>query len=100
VSPTRLVDEYAERADVCGPFCDNEPEVSFVDKHGVEVNWCRECYEEPCGRCGNPMEEKNKRKGLCQDCRDEISMWSGDEDRGVEKEPEAEQTTLMVEGTG
>jgi hypothetical protein len=68
-----LADDYASRTDVCGPFCDATPEVSFEDEHGDDVHWCSDCYEKPCGRCREPIDDdENQRKKLCQDCRDDI----------------------------
>lgn len=93
-----LSDVDAIRTDRCGVFCDAEPTVSFIDEWGIEVHWCRECYERPCDHCGGEIEDRNKRKGMCQDRRDEISMWGGDEDRGVEKDPGDAQTKLMTDG--
>ena len=95
---TGLADRYAQREDVCGVFCDNDPEVTFTDERGITVHWCRECYEKPCSHCGGEIEDRNKRKGMCQDRRDEIRMLGGDRERGIEKEPESEQTTLLTDG--
>lgn len=94
-----IATEYAVCEDVCSVFCDAAPEVPFVDEWGFEVHWCRSCYEEPCGRCfGAFKNDENKRKGLCQDCRDEIDSWGRDEERGIENDPTTEQTTLLTDG--
>lgn len=95
---TKTANEYARREDICGLFCDSEPTVSFIDEWGIEVHWCRECYEKPCEHCGGVIKERNKRKGMCQARRDEIRMWGGDESRGIEKTPDNEQTTLLTDG--
>jgi len=91
-------DAWAIRTDICGVFCEAEPEVSFVDEWGIEVHWCRDCYEEPCGHCGEELRDENKRKGMCQSRRDEIDSWSGDERRGIQKDHDSEQTTLLTDG--
>jgi len=96
-----IADVWAIRSDVCGPFCDAEPTVSFLDEHGIEVHQCRECYERPCGRCFGDIERnENRRKGLCQDCREEIRLLGGDNERGIQKEPDSEQTKLIAANDG
>jgi hypothetical protein len=80
-------------------FCGNEADLTVPAPDGSDYPICRECYESPCGRCREPIEDdSNVAKGLCQSCRDEIRMWSGDEERAVEKEPDAEQTTFLSSG--
>ena len=90
-----------EDADLCvmHPFCDNEAEITYLTHSGGTRSECRDCYEEPCGRCFSEIEDdRNKPKRLCQDCRDEIQSWGCDEERGIEKDPTTEQTTLLTDG--
>jgi hypothetical protein len=85
MSASDLADKRAMREDICGVFCENEPEVSFLDEWGNTVHWCWECFDQPCGRCGSEYDDdKHKRKGLCQACRDEISSWSEDSTKTAE----------------
>lgn len=83
----------------CGLFCDEEPDVSF-EAFGYTFHRCQSCYEEPCSRCGEEIEDdSNKPKGWCQSCREEIRLiCGGDEERGIEKDEDNEQTTLLTDG--
>ena len=85
----------------CGVFCDGEPEVSF-EAFGHTIHWCRECYEEPCGRCFKPIPEgtrgSTRAKGWCEDCREEVGLIVGDDERGIQKDEDSEQATLLTDG--
>lgn len=96
--PSEWLNEDARSEDHCGVFCDEEPEVEFTDEWGVTNRVCRDCYDRQCGMCRGNIRDEYKRKGLCQSCRDEIRMWGGDEERGVEKDPNTEQTKLLTDG--
>lgn len=100
MSGDSTADRDARRPDRCGLFCDADPDpdVEFVDEWGVTNRVCRECYDRVCGRCRGEIRDAYKRKGLCQDCRDEISLWSGDADRGIQKDSDTEQATLLTDG--
>jgi len=81
------------------PFCDKTADLVVPAPDESDYPICRECYEEPCGRCFDAIEnDDNVAKGLCQGCRDEIRMWGGDDERGIEKDPDSEQTTLLTDG--
>ncbi|WP_135306314.1 FliH/SctL family protein [Haloarcula amylovorans] len=98
------------RQDICGTFqpggdgplyCQSTPTTVHVDEWGFAVSWCDECYADrkQCGRCfGDVEQDANLRKGLCQDCRDEIRLWGGDDQRGIEKTPDDAQTKLVTDG--
>lgn len=94
--PSEWLNDDARSKDRCGVFCDAEPEVEFTDEWGVTNRICRHCYDRPCGMCRGDIRDEYKRKGLCQSCRDEIDSWGRDEERGIEKEPKTEQTTLLT----
>ena len=85
----------------CGVFCDAEPEVSF-EAFGYTFYWCRDCYEGPCGRCFEPIPEdtrgSTRAKGWCEDCREEVRLLVGDDDRGIQKDEDSEQATLLTDG--
>lgn len=81
------------------PFCDEDAVLVVPAPDGSDYPVCRGCYESDCGRCRAPIEkDENVAKGLCQGCRDEIRMWGGDDERGVEKDPGNEQTKLVTDG--
>jgi len=65
-------------ADACDFLqCDAPAAVCFVGFDGRLREWCRECFDAPCGRCGTAFErDANRAKGLCQACRAEINSWS------------------------
>jgi len=68
---------YDQRTDVCSSLCDATPTIPFTDELGFEIHWCHDCYHKPCGHCGAQItDDRNKRKGLCQECRDSISQWT------------------------
>jgi hypothetical protein len=97
-----LMSEHsAGSTDSCSryPFCDETPDLVVPALDGSDYPICRGCYESDCGRCRAPIEnDDNVAKGLCQDCRDEIRMWGGDDERGIEKEPDSDQTKLITDG--
>lgn len=81
------------------PFCDETADLVVPAPDGSDFPICRDCYESDCGRCRGSIEnDENVAKGLCQDCRDEIQLWGGDDERGIEKDSESEQTKLMTDG--
>ncbi len=96
--PSDWLNEIARSDDHCGVFCDAAPETEFIDEWGVTNRVCADCYDRTCGRCFGDISDEYKRKGLCQSCRDEIRLWSGDEERGVEKNPDSEQAKLLTDG--
>jgi len=93
--------ETARDESVCGVFCDAEPEVSF-EAFGYTFHWCRDCYEGPCNRCHEPIPEdtrgSTRAKGWCEDCREEVKLVCGDDDRGIQKENGEEQAKLLTDG--
>lgn len=80
-------------------WCGNDADRVVPAPDGSDYPICDDCYASDCGRCSGPIEDdSNVAKGLCQSCRDEIDLWGGDEEKGVEKEPDTEQTTLLTDG--
>ena len=96
-----ISEDYGSGTERCArhPFCDENADLVVPAPDGSDYPICRGCYESDCGRCRGSIEkDENVAKGLCQGCRDEIRMWGGDEERGVEKDPGNDQTKLITDG--
>ncbi len=100
-STVEITHDTARDESVCGVFCDAEPEVSF-EAFGYTFHWCRDCYEGPCGRCHEPIPQdtrgSTRAKGWCEDCREEVKLLCGDDDRGIQKDDGEEQAKLLTDG--
>jgi len=98
---TIITHDNSRNESVCGVFCDNEPEVEF-EAFGYTFHWCRDCYNEPCTRCQEEIPESargsTRAKGWCEDCREEVGVLVGDDDRGIQKESDSDQTKLLTDG--
>lgn len=74
--------------------CGNEAAIVVPAPDGSEYPVCRGCYDSPCGRCPDPIEDdSNVAKDLCQGCRTEIRRWSTEAD--TEHDRDFDQTTLL-----
>ena len=100
-SEEQVTHEVARDESVCGVFCDSDPDVSF-EAFGYTFHRCRDCYECDCNRCHEQIPEdtrgSTRAKGWCEDCRQEVRLICGDDERGIQKDPDKEQATLVTDG--